>query len=278
MPKTLSDLTLRLSQELSRLEARCARERAAAERSRDRAILKSPARKVLTSYRQRLEKAKARQLDAVRDADDARERATRAAEEKRQRELVKEERRNRDARAKAEKKKRDAIAKAEKKRRDAIAKAKKQPLSKQYALRKAADEALALALEDARDTYNLATEDARLAYRAAIQDDLVDERIAVDKAHRKAERLITGAAITYERAVAQEEARMRRELRAYPDALKVQQSFDREISTLREACEREKEALFRGVHSGPTSAQKDSATRQEVKVILASSSPGASPT
>ena len=126
-----------------------------------------------------------------------------------------------------------------------MSRARRAPLTGQRELRKAADEALERALEDARATFNFAIEDGRLAYRAAIQDDLVDERLAIEKAHRKAERSMTGAAIAYERAVAHAETTMRRELQGHPEAHLAQQAYDRKTSQIRGACERDKEAVFR---------------------------------
>ncbi len=242
--KTLADLTLKLSNEINCIEKRCASELAAAERARDRALLAAGARKILGRYHKGLNEAKQAQLQTLDEADTARNQDILAAEDKRGSALVKQERKYRAARTKASNKKRDANRKAKSAWREAISKAKSESITRQRALRKAADERLERTLALARETYNAAVEDARLAYRSALQDALVDERLAVEKAHRKAERVFTGAAIDYERAVAQEEARMRSELIDHPEALREQQAHDRTISEIREACEHDKNAAF----------------------------------
>jgi hypothetical protein len=73
---------------------------------------------------------------------------------------------------------------------------------------------------------------------------MVEERLAVDAAHRKAERLIAAAAVDYERALALEEAKMRSELASFPEARKAQEAHDRRIAEIRESSEQAKEALF----------------------------------
>ncbi len=242
---TLAQLTLNLSQELERLEAQTERELAAADRERDRALLASPAKGVLMGYHRGLEKTKAAHLRAIDDADSVRGREIVAAEERRRRDALREERKYRDARRKADIKKREVTQKARKKWREAVNELRKSPLTDRRQLRRAADEALENALDEARENYNESIEDARLVHRAAIQDDLVDERLAVEKAHRKAERIITVAAIAHERAVAQEEARMRSELVAHPEARLAQEEHDRRVYELRRASDAEKDSLFR---------------------------------
>ena len=56
---------------------------------------------------------------------------------------------------------------------------------------------------------------------------------------------ITGAAVAYERAVAQAEARLRRALSTHPKAREAQEEHDRHLSMIHQACETEKEAIFR---------------------------------
>jgi len=243
--KNLADLTLELSNELSRLDKRCRRELASSESERDRALVAGGATRILARYHKALDDANQTQRESLEKADETQGREVLKAEDKRRGELLKEERKFRAARTKASRKKRGQTRKAKQVWRDALAKAHRAPLTGQRALRKAADEALERALEDARRTFTLAIEDGRLAYRAALQDDLVDERLATEKAHRKAERSTTGAAIDFERAVAQAEARMRRELRGNPDAERAGQEHDRRVADLRQACERDKEAAFR---------------------------------
>ena len=242
---TLSQLTLSLSKELERLEVRGARSLAAADRERDRALLESPAKSVLKRYHRGLEKAKVAHLRAIDDAEAVRGQEIVAAEEKRRRDALREERKFRDARRKADIKKREATQKARKTWREAVKNARKSPLAQRRQMRKAADEALEKALDEVRENYNESIEDARLAHRAALQDDLVDERLAVEKARRKSERLITGAAIAHERAVAQEEARLRSELVRHPEARLTQEEHDRRVHELRQASDAEKESLFR---------------------------------
>jgi hypothetical protein len=246
MPKTLTDLTLRLSRELSEIDALARREIEDAERERDaRLSAIAPARAVLTRYHVALEKAKELQMQSVQDADDARDREIRAAEDERSDALSREELDYRAAREKALTRKNETLRKARAKWKQAIDKLREQPLSEQRRLRRAADDALEQANEEARESYNLAIEDGRLAHQSAIQDRLVDERLAGEAARRKAERLITGAAIDYERAMAVEETRMRADLAAYPEARSVQETYDRRVVEIRESTERAKEALFR---------------------------------
>lgn len=246
MGRTLADLTLELSEALSRVEARCARETVAAERERDNALLAmGPARKVLSQYHQGLQKAKQNQLDSVSKADEARRKEIGTAEDKRRQEMAREERKYRDVRKKAEAKRSESIRQARSKWRDAVKKVKSRLLTDQRRLRRAADEALEEAYTQASDVYNLAIETARLTHQSALQDTLVDERLAVEKTHRKAERLITGAAIAYERAVAYEEAKMRTDLGAFAKARLAQEAYDRRLAEIREECEAEKEELFR---------------------------------
>ncbi len=245
MPETLADQTLRLSQEISSLEALGARELAEAERERDRALLEvGPAQAILTRFHKALEKAKQDQIAALQEADDRRNREIEDAEEERRARLAREELSLREARRIALAKKNEAARKANAKWRQAVEKAKSEPLSEQRPLRLAADEALERALEDIRESYNRAIEETRLAHQAAVQDHMVEERLAVDAAHRKAERSSAAAAIDYERALALEETKMRRGLALFPDARKAQEAHDRRIAEIRESCEQAKEALF----------------------------------
>ena len=245
MPETLADLTLRLSQELSSIEALGAREFADAERERDNALLGlGPAQTILSRFHKALEKAKQDQISAVQEADERRNREIDDAEEDRRGKLAREEDSLREVRRVALSRKNEAARKANGKWRQAVDKARVEPLSEQRRLRLAADEALERALEESRDVYNRAIEESRLAHQAAMQDHIVEERIAVDTAQRKAERLITVAAVEYERALAHEEARMRSELALIPEAQKAQEAHDRRIAEIRESSAQAKEALF----------------------------------
>ncbi len=246
MSRTLADLTLELSQAISSVEVRCVRETVAAERERDHALLAmGPARKILSQYHKGLQKAKRNQLDSISKADAARRKGIGTAEDKRRQEMTRQERKYRGARKKAEATRSESIRKARSKWRDAVKKVKSRLLTDQRRLRRAADEALEEAYTQASDVYNLAIETARLTHQSALQDILVDERLAVEKTHRKAERLITGAAIAYERAVAYEEAKMRTDLGAFAEARLAQEAYDRRLAEIREECEAEKEELFR---------------------------------
>lgn len=245
MLETLSDLTLRLSEEISALEADCTRDLAEVERRRDVALESlGAASSILARFQRGLERAKQTELEEIQAADDVRTREVLAAEDRRRRDLERDERRHRETRGRALAKRDDAVKKARLRWRESIDRARDLSLSEQRAKRRAADDALEKALEEARDGYRTAIEQARLEHQASLQDRLVEERLAVDAANRKAERLITGAAIAYERAVAQEEARMRGELAAYPEAMKIQDSHDRQMFEIRNACERAKESLF----------------------------------
>jgi hypothetical protein len=245
MPETLADLTLRLSQEISSLEALGARELADAERERDRALLEmGPAQEILSRFHKALERAKQDQIAAMEEADERRHREIDDAEEKRRGKLAREEHSLLEVRRSALSRKNEAARKANVKWQQAVDKSRAEPLSEQRRLRRAADETLERSLEEIRDGYNRAIEESRLAHQAAVQDHMVDERLAVDAAHRKAERLIAAAAIDYERAVALEEARLRSELALFPEARKAQEAHDRRIAEVRESCEQAKEALF----------------------------------
>jgi len=57
--------------------------------------------------------------------------------------------------------------------------------------------------------------------------------------------MISSAAVAYQRAVAQEEARMRSEAIQDDKARLVQEDFDRQLSQILKGCARRKEALFR---------------------------------
>jgi len=57
--------------------------------------------------------------------------------------------------------------------------------------------------------------------------------------------MISSAAVAYQRAVAQEEARMRSEAIQDDKARLVQEDFDRQLSQILKGCDRRKEALFR---------------------------------
>ena len=84
MARTLADLTLRLTRELSMLQARCAKEVDQVERSRDRALAKIGSLEgALKRYDAGLAKAKETQWKAAQKANDIRDKETSASEEAR---------------------------------------------------------------------------------------------------------------------------------------------------------------------------------------------------
>jgi hypothetical protein len=244
--RRLADLTLRLTRELSALEARCAKERDEAEKSRDRALMKfDSAQGILKRYQQGLAKAKDAQLKSIQKANDIRDKEIRSAEDHRTPALAARERKYRQAKVKAMRKREEAIRKAKAKRKAALAKARGRPLPEQRAILKAADRAFEEAEQEARERYQSSIEGARLALQSAVRDVLDDERQAVEAATQKADRMISNAAVVYERAVARVEASMRGELAKVPEARKIQEKYDRRLSQILASCDRKKEALFR---------------------------------
>lgn len=246
MARTLADLTLRLSRELSAHEKRCAKEINEAEKSRDAALMKIGSLETeLKRYHQSLSKAKDDQWKAVQKANEIRDREIQTVEDGRWPAMLREERKYRRAKAQALRVKEEDLRKAKKKREQALRKARERPLLQQHALRRAADRAYEDAVVEARESYQIAIERARLAFQSALQELLEDERVALDKAIRKADRMDSNAAVSYERAVAQEEVRMRSAASQDDGARRVQEEYDRKISRILRACERRKEALFR---------------------------------
>jgi hypothetical protein len=107
-----------------------------------------------------------------------------------------------------------------------------------------ADDVLERALEEIRDEYSRSMEESRLAYQGAIQDHMVEERLAVEAAHRKAERLIAAAAISHQHALAAEENRLRADLASFREATRILEEHDRRVAEIRHSSEQAKEALF----------------------------------
>ena len=246
MGRTLADLTLKLTRELSALEARCAKEVDEAEKSRDAALTKIGfLDDALKRYHQGLSKAKHDQWRSVQKANDIRDREIQAAQDTRQPALLRQERKHRGAMARALRAREDALRAAKKKRDAALRKARDRPLLQHHSLRKAANRAFEETVLDARESYQIAIERARLAFQSALQEVLEDERLALDKATRKADRTVSNAAVTYERAVAQEEARMRNAAMKDDGARRIQEQYDRELSQMLKGCGGRKEALFR---------------------------------
>ncbi|MGH9335673.1 MAG: hypothetical protein ACRD21_18210, partial [Vicinamibacteria bacterium] len=138
MPQRLADLTLRMSQEISSIEALGAREIAEVEHERDRALMDMvPGRDILGRYHKALERAKHGQWTAVQEADDRRSLEVANAEERRRERIAREELSYREALAAGLSKKNEAIRKAKGKWKQSIEKAGEQPLSDQRRLRQA---------------------------------------------------------------------------------------------------------------------------------------------
>jgi len=217
------------------------------EAARDGALMEiSPASlKILEDRNRGLAKAKAPQLRDVQKANEIRDKEIRSAEEKGTRALDLAERKNRQGRAGAYRELQAALKKAKAKWSQDLEKLRRRPFIEQRTMRRATDRAYEAAVEAIRETHNNGREEARLAQQLAIHDILADERLAVEKAHRNAERMTTSAAIAYERALVQEEARMWRELAKIPRARQIQEGFDRRLFEIRKDCERKKEGLFK---------------------------------
>jgi hypothetical protein len=244
--RTLADLTLKLSRDLSALEASCTKRLDEIQESRDVALMEIPfARKILKSYNKGLAKAKAAQLRAVEDANKIRDNEIRSAEQKRRSAATVMEQQYRQDKDKAFRTRQLGLKKAKQKWKADLEKIRRRPLSEQRALRKAADQRYEETTVAVRETYHEAIEDARVAHQSALQDILVDERLAFERATRTSERMISSAVVAYERAVADEEARMRNELAKDPEARKIQEEHDRQLAATRRDCERKKEALFK---------------------------------
>jgi hypothetical protein len=244
--RTLAELTLKLSHDLSLLEEGCSRQMDELGEARDAALMEiGPAERILKSYNRGLEKAKAAQLAAVQEANEIRDKEIQTAEDKRRREVTAAERKHRETKNRAYRKCRLALRKAKATWKATIEKVRRQPLPEQRILRKAADKTYEEAVEKAQEIYRDAIDDARLALQSTLQNLLADERIAFEKAHRTAERMITSSVVAYERAVAGEEGRMRSELAKNPAARKILESYDRRFLEVRKSCERKREALFR---------------------------------
>jgi hypothetical protein len=237
---------LKLSRDLSALEASCSKQLDEIQESRDVALMAIPfAKKILKSYNRGLAKAKAAQLRAVEEANDIRDNEIRSAEDKRRRAASVEERKYRQERAGAYRTRQLALKKAKAKWRAELEKVRRRPLSEQRALRKAADQRYEEVTAVARETYQEAMDEARVEHQAALQDILVEERLAFETATRTSERMISSAVVAYERAIADEEARMRNELAKDPEARGIQEEHDRQLARTRKDCERKKEALFK---------------------------------
>lgn len=246
MGRTLADLTLKLTRELSALEARCAKETDRVEKARDGALNRIDSLDAaLERYHRALAKAKDEQLKSVQKANEIREREIQAIGDGREPAMRREQRKHQRARAQAWRTKEDALRKAKKKREAVLRRARERPLWQHYSLRKAADRDYEEAVEKAREAYRIAIERARLGFQSALQEVLEDERVDLEKANRKADRMVSSAAVTYERAVAREEARMRSVAMQDDDARGIQEQYDRKLSGILEGCDRKKEALFR---------------------------------
>ena len=246
MARTLADLTLKLSQDLSDLEAGCTRKMDEVEEARDGALIEiGPAKKAIEDRNRSLAKAKATQLKDVQKANEILDKEIRSAEEKRARALTLAERKNRHGRAKAFRDLQATLKQAKAKWKLALENLRRRPLAEHRTIRKAADKAYEGTVEAARETYNNKAEEARLTNQLTISDILTDQRLAVEKAHRNAERITTSATVAYERALAQGEARMWSELASHPQARQIQEDYNQRLFEIRKDCEGKKDALFK---------------------------------
>ena len=142
MARNLADLTLKLTRELSALEARCNREMEQVERTRDVALAKIKSLEgALKGYDDGLTKAKDTQWKAVRKANEGRDRAIRNAEASRRPKMAKRERDYRQAKTVALRDRDIRLRNAETIRQTARRKTKGRPLSQHRAIRRAADRA-----------------------------------------------------------------------------------------------------------------------------------------
>ena len=246
MARTLADLTLKLTRELSALEARCAKEVEQVERTRDGALAKIGSLEgALKRYDAGLAKAKQTQWKAVHKANESRDRATRAAEAARRPNMSKRERAYRKAKAWALRDRDIALRNAKAIRQTARRKTRGRPLSQHRAIRRAADRAFEQAVQKAREVYQTTLEDERFAYQLALEEILERERHTIEEATRKADRAIPNAAIAYERVLAREEAKLRRQTSKHGHARRIQEQYDRKLSQILKGCDRKKDALFR---------------------------------
>ena len=246
MARNLADLTLKLTRELSMLEARCAKEVEQVERTRDGALAKIDSLEAtLKRYDAGLAKAKDTQWSAVQKANASRDKAIRVAEATRRPKMSKRERNYRRAKAVALRDRDIALRNAEAIRQTARRKTRGRPLSQHRAIRKAADRAFEQAVQKAREVYQTTLEKERFAYRSALEEILEQERNTIEEATRKADRAISNAAIAYERVLAREEAKLRRQTSKHGPARRTQEQYDRRLSKILRGCDRKKDALFR---------------------------------
>ncbi len=168
MARTLADLTLKLTRELSTLEARCAKEVEQVELTRDVALAKIGSLEgALKRYDAELAKAKETQRKAMQKANEIRDRAIRAAETTRRPKMSKGERRYRQAKTVALRDRDIALRNAEAIRQTARRKTRGRPLSQHRAIRRAADRAFEQAVQKAREIYQTTLEKARFVYQSA---------------------------------------------------------------------------------------------------------------
>jgi len=108
--RTLADLTLKLTRELSAHEARCAKEVEQAEKSRDAALMKvGSLQSSLKRYHQGLSKAKDDQWKSVQKANEIRDTESHATVEARRQALLLQERKHTRDRAEALQGREDAL-------------------------------------------------------------------------------------------------------------------------------------------------------------------------
>ncbi len=246
MARTLADLTLKLSRDLEALDAICNQQRDKIEEERDRALMEiDSAKKALKKYNKGLASAKNAQRKAVQKANELRDDELRDAEEKRRRAAFKAEQKHRRAKDKAFRTRQKALRDAKKKWKAELEKISRRRLEEQRALRKAADRKYEETVEVAREKYQDVIEEARITYQSAMQDALSEERLTFERTNQVAERMISSAVVEYERAVAQEEGRLKAELAKDRVANGIQEEYDRRLSQTRKDCDLKREALFK---------------------------------
>ena len=113
------------------------------------------------------------------------------------------------------------------------------------AIRRAADRAFEQAVQKAREVYQTTLEQERFAYQLALEEILERERHTIEEATRKADRAIPNATIAYQRVLAREEAKLRRQTSKHGHARRIQEQYDRQLSQILRGCDRTKDALFR---------------------------------
>ena len=204
------------------------------------------AKKILTSYNKGLAKAKAAQLKDIQEANEIRDNEIYAAEEKRHRAAEKEEDKYRKAKDQGFSDAPNGAPKSQSgngktiSRRFAVNRWPSSGRCEKPLISDTRRQLLWLARPTTKPSSRPASSTSRL-----FKDILAEERYAFERASQTVERMLSSAVVAYERAVADEEARMRNEIAKHPEARKIQEAHDRQLAKTRRDCERKKEALFK---------------------------------